>query len=356
MSSVNAIIARSLDAPLEFGTITRRAVGANDVLIEIAWTGICHSDIHTVRGAWGVPRFPLVVGHEIVGTVTEVGAEVTRHKLGDKVGIGCMVNSCRTCKNCLAGREQFCYPGNTATYNSMDLDGTITQGGYSTHIVADADFVLSIPDSLPFEKVAPLLCAGITTYTPLKRWNVGPGSRVAVVGLGGLGHVAVKIAVALGAEVSVISRSLSKQADGLALGARNYYATNDPATLPSLANSFDMILTTVSEAFDADTFLELLDEDGVLVTVAASTTPITITEFTLQANTRAMSASKYGGIAETQEMLNFCAEHGIVPEVEFVAADQVNDAWDRVLKSDVRFRFVIDISTLSSEAFESNAQ
>ena len=347
MSSVNAIISPALNAPLERGTITRRPVGANDVLIEIAWAGVCHSDIHTVSGAWGTPTFPLTVGHEIVGIVTEVGPEVTRHKVGDKVGIGCMVNSCRTCKNCLAGQEQFCYEGNTPTYNSLDRDGTITQGGYSTHIVADADFVLSIPDSLPFDKVAPLLCAGITTYTPLKRWNVGPGTRVAVVGLGGLGHIAVKIAAALGAEGSVISRTLSKKEDGLALGASHYYATNDPATFPALANSFDMILTTVSEAFDADTYLELLDQNGALVTVTASTTPITITEFTLQANTRAVSASKYGGIAQTQEMLNFCAEHGIVPEVEIISADQINDAWARVLRSDVRFRFVIDISTLA---------
>lgn len=350
MSRVNAIIATSTTGPLERGMITRRAVGANDVLIEIAWAGICHSDIHTVRGAWGAPRLPLTVGHEIVGVVTEAGSEVTRHKVGDRVGIGCMVNSCRKCKSCLAGQEQFCYEGNTPTYGALDLDGTVTQGGYSTHIVANADFVLSVPDAIPFEKAAPLLCAGITTYTPLKQWGVGPGTRVAIVGLGGLGHVAVKIAVALGAEVSVISRTLSKQADGLALGATNYYATNDPQTMEKLANSFDFILTTVSEAFDANTYLDLLDFGGKLVTVAASTTPITITEFTLQANNRAMSASKYGGIAQTQEMLEFCAEHGITPEVEIISADQVNEAWDRVLKSDVRFRFVIDISTLADRS------
>lgn len=345
-TTAHAYIAPSPDAPLERGTITRRAVGPNDVSIEIAWAGVCHSDIHTVRGNWGPRPYPLTVGHEIVGHVTEIGAEVTRHRVGDRVGIGCLVNSCRECENCLAGEEQYCLKRAVGTYGAVDRDGTITQGGYSTHIVTNENFVLSVPESIPFEKAAPLLCAGITTYSPLKHWNVGPGTKLAVVGLGGLGHMAVKIAHALGAEVTVLSRTLSKKDDGIALGADHYYATSDTETFKNLKNHFDVILNTISSHLDFNAYFKLLTRNGTLITLGASAEPITISESALRANRRSLAASGIGGIAETQEMLDFCAAHSISPEVEIISAYQINDAWRRVLASDVRFRFVIDISTL----------
>ncbi|WP_152365171.1 NAD(P)-dependent alcohol dehydrogenase [Microlunatus speluncae] len=346
MSVATAYTAAAADAPLEPGTIERREVGPKDVLIEIAWAGICHSDIHTVRGEWGAVPYPLTVGHEIVGIVTEVGAEVTRHRAGDRVGVGCMVNSCRECANCQAGQEQYCLNGNVGTYGARDRDGTITQGGYSSHVVVDEDFVLRVPEAIPFEKAAPLLCAGITTYSPLRHWGAGPGKNVAVVGLGGLGHMGVKIAHALGAEVTVLSQSLRKKDDGLALGADHYYATSDPATFEKLANSFDLILNTVSAPLDTGAFLGMLALDATMINVGAPPEPLPIQVFSLFNNRRSFAGSSIGGIRETQEMLDFCAEHGIAPEVELIAADQINEAWDRVLASDVRFRFVIDSSTL----------
>ena len=347
MSVVPALVAPSADAPLEPGTVTRREVGPNDVLIEIVWAGICHSDIHTVRGHWGPQQYPLTVGHEIAGFVAEVGSEVTRYEVGDRVGVGCLVNSCRECANCLAGQEQHCVNGAVGTYASPDRDGTITQGGYSTQVVVNEEFVLRIPESIPFERAAPLLCAGITTYSPLRRGKVGPGTKVAIVGLGGLGHMGVKIAHALGAEVTVLSQSLRKKDDGLALGADHYYATGDPATFENLANTFDFILNTVSAPVDLDAYLRLLAFDGAMVNVGAPPEPQSFQVFNLMDNRRTLSASSIGGIPETQEMLDFCAEHGIAPEVEIVAAEQINEAWDRVLASDVRFRFVIDIATLA---------
>ena len=347
MSVVPAYVAPSADAPLEPGTVTRREVGPNDVLIEIAWAGICHSDIHTVRGHWGEQQYPLTVGHEIAGFVAQVGSDVTRHQVGDRVGVGCLVNSCRECANCVAGQEQHCVNGAVGTYASVDRDGTITQGGYSSQVVVGEEFVLRIPESIPFEKAAPLLCAGITTYSPLRHWNVGPGTKVAIVGLGGLGHMGVKIAHALGAEVTVLSQSLRKKDDGLALGADHYYATGDPATFEDLANTFDFILNAVSAPVDLDAYLRLLAFDGTLVNVGAPPEPQSFHVFNLMDNRRSLSASSIGGIPETQEMLDFCAEHGIAPEVEVVAAEQINEAWDRVLASDVRFRFVIDIATLA---------
>lgn len=346
MTTVPAIIATAVDAPLEAGTIWRREVGSNDVLIEIRWSGICHSDIHTVRGDWGPKEYPLTVGHEIVGEVAAVGADVTKHKVGDRVGVGCMVNSCRECANCLAGEEQYCLNGMIGTYAEVDRDGTVTQGGYATRVVVDADFVVRVPESIPYEKAAPLLCAGITTYSPLRHWRAGPGTRVAVVGLGGLGHMAVKLAHAMGAEVTVLSRTLSKRDEGLRLGADHYCATSDDQTFADLAGSFDLILNTISQGLDLDSYVKLLRLDGTLVTLAASPEPITLSEFSLQKQRRSLAASTIGGIAETQEMLDFCAEHGVAPEVEIVSADQVNEAWDRVLASDVRFRFVIDVDTL----------
>jgi len=346
MLTVNAIAATSPTAPLEKTTIERRDLGANDVLIEVKYSGVCHSDIHTVRGDWGPVKYPLTVGHEIVGIVAEVGSAVTRHQVGERVGVGCMVNSCRECENCLAGEEQYCLKGNVGTYAAVDRDGTITQGGYSTHVVVTEDFVLTVPESIPFEKAAPLLCAGITTYSPLKHWNAGPGKKVAVVGMGGLGHMAVKIAVALGAEVTVLSQSLSKQEDGLAFGAEHYYATSDPETFKNLRNTFDLIINSVSAPLDINAYLSLLRLDGTLVNVGAPAEPLPVRAFSLIGARRSFAGSNIGGIRETQEMLDFCAEHNIAPETELINADYINEAYERVLKSDVRYRFVIDIATL----------
>ena len=347
MLTVNAYAAPAADAPLQPVTITRRDVGPHDVLIDIAYAGICHSDIHTVREDWGQIHHPLVVGHEIVGTVAEVGSEVTKHRVGDRVGVGCMVNSCRTCENCLAGQEQYCLGGNTGTYGSVDADGTITQGGYSTHVVVDEDFVLRVSESLDFAAVAPLLCAGITTYSPLRYWGAGPGTKVAVVGMGGLGHMAVKLAHAMGAEVTVLSRSLSKKDDGLRLGADHYFATEDEVTFAELANTFDLIVNTVSAPLKLDAYLSLLKLDGTMVNVGAPPQPLPVTVFTLFRNRRSFAGSSIGGIRETQEMLDFCAEHGITPDTELIDASYINEAWDRVLASDVRYRFVIDAATFA---------
>jgi alcohol dehydrogenase (NADP+) len=344
---VNAYAAPSATEPLVPTTIERRDVGPRDVLIEIRYAGICHSDIHTVRGDWGPITYPQVVGHEIVGVVAEVGAEVTLHAVGDRVGVGCMVNSCRQCENCLAGMEQYCLKGNIQTYNGVDVDGTITQGGYSTHVVVVEDFVLKVPESIPFEAAAPLLCAGVTTYSPLAHWHAGPGKKVAVVGMGGLGHMAVKIAHAMGAEVTVLSQSLRKRDDGLKLGADHYYATSDADTFKQLANTFDLIVNTVSAPLDLDAYLRLLRLDGTLVNVGAPAEALPVQVFTLFGNRRSFAGSGIGSIAETQEMLDFCAEHGIAPETELVTAEYINEAYERVLNSDVRYRFVIDIATLA---------
>ncbi|MHB1138961.1 MAG: NAD(P)-dependent alcohol dehydrogenase, partial [Microthrixaceae bacterium] len=261
---------------------------------------------------------------------------------------GCMVNSCRECENCLAGEEQYCLEGNTQTYASVDRDGTITQGGYSTHIVVVEDFVLRVPDVIPFEAAAPLLCAGVTTYSPLRHWKAGPTSRVAVIGLGGLGHMAVQLAHAMGAEVTVLSQTLSKHDDGLRLGADAYFATSDPETFTRLANRFDLIINTVSAPIHVDSFLSLLRLDGTLVNVGAPPEPLPVRVFRLFGNRRSFAGSGIGSIRETQEMLDFCAAHGIAPRVEVIDVAQVNDAYERVLASDVRYRFVIDVSTIAT--------
>jgi len=344
---VNAWAAPAAGEPLAPTTIERRAIGPNDVLIKIEYAGICHSDIHTVNGDWGPQPFPVVPGHEIVGTVAEIGSAVTKHQVGDRVGVGCMVNSCGECANCRNGDEQYCLEGMVGTYAGTDRDGTTTQGGYSTHVVVDADFVLSVPDGLDPASAAPLLCAGITTYAPLRHWGAGPGKKVAVVGLGGLGHMAVKIGHALGAEVTVLSQSLKKQEDGLRLGADHYYATSDSGTFEQLADRFDLVINTVSAPIDVDAYLGLLAVDGTLVNVGAPPEQLSLDVFSLIGGRRSFAGSMIGGIAQTQEMLDFCAEHNLGAEIEIISADQVNEAYQRVLASDVRYRFVIDVSTLA---------
>ena len=346
MPTVSAYAAPSATEPLIPTTIERRETGPNDVLIAIRYAGICHSDIHLVRGDWGPVTYPQVVGHEIAGEVVEVGSEVTNFTVGDRVGVGCMVNSCRECENCKAGNEQYCLNGNTQTYGSVDRDGTFTYGGYSDHVVVNQDFVLRIPDGISLDEAAPLLCAGITTYSPLRHWNAGPGKQVAVVGLGGLGHMAVKLAKAMGAEVTVLSQSLRKREDGLRLGADGYYATSDDATFDALAMRFDLIINTVSAPLDIGRLLGLVKTDGALVNVGAPAEPLSVPAFALLMQRRSFAGSGIGSIAETQEMLDFCAEHGIAAEIEVIGADRVNEAWERVLASDVRYRFVIDNSTL----------
>ncbi|TDL74962.1 NAD(P)-dependent alcohol dehydrogenase [Peribacillus frigoritolerans] len=334
------------DKPFKEAEITRRDLDSKDVLIEIKFAGICHSDIHTAHGEWGEVNYPLVPGHEIAGIVTDVGPEVTKYKVGDRVGVGCMVDSCGDCENCQKGEEQYCLKGNVPTYAGVDKYGEPTQGGYSTHIVVVEDFVLSIPDEIELDQAAPLLCAGITTFSPLHHWKAGPGKKVAVVGLGGLGHMAVKIAHAMGAEVTVLSQSLKKKEDGIRFGAADYYATSDPETFEKLAGTFDLIINTVSAKLKLDDYLSLLALDGSLVNVGAPAEPLSLNVFSLIGHRRSFAGSLIGGIRETQEMLNFCAEHNIAPEIEVISADQINEAYDRVLNSDVKYRFVIDISTM----------
>lgn len=346
MRTVTAYVAPSEGAPLVKSTIARRDLGPRDVLIELKYAGICHSDIHTVRGDWGPQAYPLTVGHEMVGVVVETGPDVTKHRVGDQVGVGTMVNSCGRCEYCVAGLEQYCAEGNVQAYGSLDRDGTITQGGYSTHVVVVEDFVLRVPEGVPFEGAAPLLCAGITTFSPLRRWGAGPGVRVGVVGMGGLGHMAVQFAHALGADVTVLSQTLSKHDDGLRLGADRYCATNDPETFTKLAESLDIVINTVSASIDVDAFLGLLAVDGVMVNVGAPPKPMSFRALNLLVKRRSLAGSATGGIRQTQEMLEFCAQRGIGSEVEVIAADQVNDAYERVLASDVRYRFVIDLDTL----------
>jgi uncharacterized zinc-type alcohol dehydrogenase-like protein len=346
MPTVNAYAVTTLGEPLAPVQIERRDLGPRDVLIEVEYCGICHSDIHFARGEFGDVPTPLVPGHEIVGRVLEAGPEVTKHAVGDRVGVGCMVNSCRTCANCQRGQEQYCLNGNTLVFGGTDVDGRTTQGGWSTHLPVSEDFAVRVPESLDPAAAAPLLCAGITTYSPLRHWKVGAGSKVAVVGLGGLGHLGVKLAKALGAEVTVLSQSPAKQQDALRLGADHYAVSSEPETFERLANSFDLILNTVSAKIDVDAYLSLLALDGALVNVGASPEPMSLNVFSLFGNRRTYAGSQFGGIAETQQMLEFCAEHGIVADVEVIGADGINDAFERVLTSDVRYRFVVDTSTL----------
>ncbi|MEU3251984.1 NAD(P)-dependent alcohol dehydrogenase [Streptomyces sp. NPDC006997] len=345
-TTVAAYAAPAAKAPLERTTIERRAVREHDVLIDVKYAGICHSDIHQVREGWGEAIFPMVPGHEIAGVVSEVGPGVTRFAVGDTVGVGCMVDSCRECDNCRAGLEQYCTNGNVMTYNGIGRDGEPTYGGYSEKIVVDEGFVVRIPEGLALDEAAPLLCAGITTYSPLRHWQAGPGKKVAVVGMGGLGHMAVKLAHALGAEVTVLSQSLRKQEDGLRLGADHYYATSDETTFRKLAGTFDLIISTVSAPLDFGAYLSLLKTDGALVNVGAPEEPVSLNLFSVIGGRKTLAGSSIGGIRETQEMLDFCAAHGIGAEIEVIRADQVNEAYERVLASDVRYRFVIDAATI----------
>lgn len=334
------------DKPFRVAEIKRRDLDARDVLIKIKYAGICHSDIHTAHGEWGQVNYPLVPGHEIAGIVTAVGPNTTKYKVGDRVGVGCMVDSCGECENCQKGEEQYCLKGNIPTYAGVDKYGEPTQGGYSTHIVVSEDFVVTIPDAIELDVAAPLLCAGITTYSPLNHWGAGPGRKVAIVGMGGLGHMAVQIAHAMGAEVTVLSQTLNKQEDGLQLGADHYYATNDSETFKKLAGTFDLIINTVSATINMDAYFSLLTLDGTLVNVGAPGEPLSLNVMSLIGHRRSFAGSLIGGIRETQEMLDFCAAHNIAPKIEVVSADQIDEAYQRVLASDVKYRFVIDISTM----------
>ncbi|MFD6418333.1 NAD(P)-dependent alcohol dehydrogenase [Streptomyces sp. NPDC060194] len=346
VTNVAAYAAPAAKAPLERTTVPRRPVGEHDVLIDIKFAGICHSDIHQAREGWGEAIFPMVPGHEIAGVVSEIGSGVTKFKVGDKVGVGCFVDSCRTCEYCERGEEQFCVEGNTPTYNGVGRDGEATYGGYSTHVVVDENYTLRIPEGLALDEAAPLLCAGITLYSPLNRWQAGPGKKVAILGMGGLGHMGVKIAGALGAEVTVLSQSLRKKDDGLKLGATHYYATSDEKTFEELAGTFDLIVCTVSAPLPLDKYLSLLKVDGAFVNVGAPEEPNSLNMFSLISGNKALAGSMIGGIRETQEMLDFCARHGLGAEIELISAEQINEAYDRVVNSDVRYRFVIDTATI----------
>jgi len=330
-------------APLQ---ITRRDIGVNDVSIDIAFCGVCHSDIHQARNEWGNSLYPMVPGHEIVGLVTKIGAGVKGFKVGDKVGVGCLVDSCRECPDCKEHLEQFCTRP-IFTYNSLEKDNkTLAQGGYSTKIVVDQAFVLHIPDNLPLDKTAPLLCAGITTYSPLRHWKAGPGKRVAVIGLGGLGHMAVKIAKAMKAEVTVLSRTLDKKEDALRLGADHVYATNDPKTFEKFVRHFDLIINTVSVKLDWGAYLGLLKRDGTMVLLGVPSDAPELHAFSLIMGRRSLAGSLIGGIKETQEMLDFCGKHNITADIELIPINKINEAYERVLKADVKYRFVIDLATL----------
>jgi uncharacterized zinc-type alcohol dehydrogenase-like protein len=333
--------------PLQPFEIERREPGANDVMIDIKFCGVCHSDLHQVKDEWGGSIFPMVPGHEIVGIVSRVGDKVKKFKNGDKVGVGCIVDSCRTCDACKNGLQQYCENGMVGTYNALEKDGvTPTYGGYAKQIVVDENYVLRIPEGLPLDGAAPLLCAGITTYSPLHHWKCGPGKQVGVVGLGGLGHMGVKIARAMGAHVTVFSQSTKKKADAERLGAHEFHATGDGTVFEKLANHFDMILDTVSAPHDLNQYLSMLKTDGAMVLVGAPPEPVPVAAFSLIPKRRTMAGSMIGGIPETQDMLDFCAKHGLTADIEVIPIDKINEAYERLLKSDVRYRFVIDIDSL----------
>jgi len=339
-----AMAAKTNLVPYEFD---RREVGPNDVALDIAYAGICHSDIHQVREEWGPAIFPMVPGHEIAGTVTKIGSAVTKFNVGDRIGVGVFVDSCRKCDNCKAGLQQYCAESMTGTYNGYERDGkTVAMGGYSNYFVINEDYAVTIPANLPLEGVAPLLCAGITLYSPIKHWNVGPGKKVAVMGLGGLGHMGVKFAVAMGAEVTVLSHSPSKEKDALAMGAHHFVSTKDEKIFAEHEKEFDVILNTVSAELDINLYLNLLKLHGTLVVIGLPGKPYAVHVGSLVNGRRSIGGSLIGGIPELQEMLNFCGDHKIVSDVEVIKADYINEAYTRTIASDVKYRFVIDASTI----------
>ena len=338
--------AQSAGSELSHFEFDRRDLAKHDVALDISYAGICHSDIHQVAEEWGPALFPMVPGHEIAGIVTAVGAAVTKFAVGDKIGVGVFVDSCRTCSSCVKGLQQYCVEGMTGTYNGYERDGkTVAMGGYSNNFVINQDYAVRIPDNLPLEGVAPLLCAGITLYSPIKHWNVGPGMKVAVMGLGGLGHMGVKFAVAMGAEVTVLSHSPFKKADAIAMGAHHFVSTKEPENLKPLAKSFDLILNTVSAELEIGNFLNLLKLDGTLVVIGLPGKPYQVHVGALLNGRRSIAGSMIGGIPEMQEMLDFCAAKSIVSDVEVIQASYINEAYKRTIASDVKYRFVIDAST-----------
>lgn len=347
MTDTKAYAAQDADTQLKPWNLQRRDPKPDDVEIEIMYCGVCHSDIHTARNEWYNTVYPCVPGHEIVGRITRVGENVKKFKQNDLAGIGCLVDSCRECDNCKEGLEQYCKNGMVGTYNSQEKDGSgITYGGYSKIIIAHQDFILNISDKLPLEGVAPLLCAGITTYSPLRYWKVGKGDKVGVVGLGGLGHMGVKLAVSFGAEVTMLSHSPAKEKDAKRLGAHKFLLTSDEQQVKSAANYFDFILDTVSADHDYNMYLNMLNTNGKMVCVGAPPTPAQVPAFNLIMNRKTLAGSLIGGISETQEMLDYCAEHNIVSDVEVINIKDINEAYERMLKGDVRYRFVIDMATL----------
>ena len=343
--STPAYAAKSAGAPLEPYSIERRELRPHDVLIDIKYSGICHSDIHQAREEWFTSIFPMVPGHEIAGIVSEVGSEVTKFAPGDRVGVGVFVETCMECDNCKAGLENYCVKGFVPTYNGKDYGGEVMYGGYSKAIVVDDHYVLRIPDNLELDVAAPLLCAGITTYSPLREWQAGPGKKVGIMGLGGLGHMGVKHAHAMGAEVTLISHSPSKEADAKRLGADHFLLLSDKQAMKEQAMTFDLIVNTVSAPIDLDPAINLLKTDGTMAYVGLPDKPLQMNIFGLNSQRRRIAGSNIGGIPETQEMLDFCAEHGYASDIEVIGADQINEAWERVVDSDVRYRFVIDAST-----------
>lgn len=347
MIETKGYAAQDENTPLAPWNFNRREVGPNDVQFDILYCGVCHSDLHQIKNDWFPGIFPMVPGHEIVGRVVKVGANVTKFKIGDLAGTGCMVDSCQVCENCKKDLEQYCLEGSTQTYNGMERDGSMpTYGGYSNTIVVREEFVLHVSDKLDLAAVAPLLCAGITTYSPLRHWKVGKGHKLAVLGLGGLGHMAVKFGVAFGAEVTVLSTSPGKEADAKKLGAHNFVVTTDPAQLKAAVGTFDFILDTVSAEHDFNLYLSLLRTDGTMICVGVPPKPAEVAAFSLLGGRKSLAGSGIGGIAETQEMLDFCAENNIVSDIEMIDIKDIQSAYDRMVKGDVRYRFVIDMKTL----------
>jgi alcohol dehydrogenase (NADP+) len=344
--------ARAMAGPADRFTaveIERRELGPHDVRIDIRYAGICHTDVHHARAEFGRTYYPIVPGHEIAGIVSAVGAEVSTFAVGDQAGIGCLVDSCRECDDCQAGLESYCRVGKVLTYNAVGRDGQVTLGGYSEMTVVDERFAVRIPDSLALDRAAPLMCAGITMYSPLRHWQAGPGKRVAIIGFGGLGHVGVQIAAALGASTTVINKSESQLDDAKRLGAEDFRITADPATYRELASSFDLIISTVPASYDLDAHLNLLGQDGTFVNLGVPEKPLSIQPYSLLTNRRSIAGSMSGGMPETQEMVDFCAAHRIGAEVEIVGADYIDEAFNRLVASDVRYRFVIDASTFAAK-------